>query len=115
VVKWFDQRTGRGALQLPGFSGDVPVEPSFLAEMGITRLYKGQEVEAVLDGAQTGQTTPRVLRLGLPGGTWSVTPTGGVVRSRRAKPVVVELKREALRRVAARAEAELLLRPNRAR
>ena len=42
-------------------------------------------------------------------------PVGGVVHSRHAKTVVVELKREALRRVAARAEAELLLGPSRAR
>jgi hypothetical protein len=38
-----------------------------------------------------------------------------VVHSRRAKPVLVELKREALRRAAARAEAEHLLGPGRQR
>jgi hypothetical protein len=89
----------------------VPVEPALLDEMGITRLYKGQEVEAIL----TDGEAPRVMRLVLPGGSWSVNSTAGIVRGRQAKPVVVEMKREALRRVAARAEAEMLLGPGRTR
>jgi hypothetical protein len=109
IVKWFDLRSRRGALRLPGCSGDVPIEPALLDEMAIPRLYKGQEVEATLDAGET----PRVVRLALPGGAWQVSSVGGVVRGRQAKPVVVELKREALRRVAARAEAELLLGPGR--
>lgn len=111
IVKWFDQRTRRGALRLPGLSEDAMVEASLLDDMGLTRLYKGQEIEASLseDGS-------RVVRLGIPGGLWQVHPTGGVVRNRHhARPVVVEMKREALRRVAARVEAEQLLGPTRAR
>jgi len=112
LVKWFDQRSRRGALRLPGHAGDVPVEPAMLEEMGISRLYKGQEVEVTLSN---GGETPRVLQLALPGGAWQVNSTAGIVRGRQAKPVVVEMKREALRRVAARAEAELLLGPGRSR
>jgi hypothetical protein len=111
IVKWFDQRTRRGALQLPGFSDDVALEPMLLDEMGLSRLYKGQEVVATLGG----DPEPRLVRLALPGGVWQVHATGGIVHNRHAKPVVVELKREALRRAAARAEAETLLGPNRAR
>jgi hypothetical protein len=105
VVRWFDQRTRRGALRLPGLSGDVPVETGLLDEMAITRLYKGQEVEATL----SEEAPPRVVRLVVPGGASQQNSIGGFVRGRHAKPVVVELKREALRRVAARAEAESLL------
>lgn len=111
IVKWFDLRTRRGALRLPGCSGDVPVEPALLDQMSIPRLYKGQEVEATLGAGET----PRLVRLSLPGGAWQVSSASGVVRGRQSKPVVVELKREAMRRVAARAEAELLLGPNRSR
>jgi hypothetical protein len=111
IVKWFDQRARRGALRLPGHSGDVPVEPALLEAMAISRLYKGQEVDATL----SDEATPRVVQLSLPNGGWNVSRTGGVVHNRHAKPVVVELKREALRRVAARVEAELLLGPGRAR
>jgi hypothetical protein len=112
VVKWFDQRLRRGALRLPGCGGDVPVEPALLAEMGVSRLYKGQEVEATL----SAETTPRVVRLTIPGGVWQVHQSAGVVHNRHAKPVVVELKRETMRRAAARAEAEILLGgPSRAR
>ena len=111
VVKWFDQRLRRGALRLPGHGDDVPVEPALLDEMGVSRLYKGQEIEATLSAEQT----PRVIRLAIPGGVWEVHRTGGIVHNRHAKPVVVELKREAMRRVAARAEAEIVLGPNRNR
>jgi hypothetical protein len=111
VVKWFDTHTRRGALRLPGHGGDVPVEPGLLVEMGVSRLYKGQEIEATL----SEDPEPRVVRLALPGGTAPALPCGGIVRGRHAKPVVVEMKREALRRVAARAEAEQLLRPGRSR
>ena len=111
VVKWFDQRLRRGALRLPGCGGDVPVESALLAEMGVSRLYKGQEVEATL----SAETTPRVVRLTIPGGVWQVHQNPGIVHNRHAKPVVVELKRETMRRAAARAEAEILLGPSRAR
>jgi hypothetical protein len=111
VVKWFDLRSRRGALRLPGQSGDIAIEPALLSEMAITRLYKGQEVEATLSEGET----PHVVRLTLPGGAWKVSSAGGIVRNRHAKPVVVELKREAMRRVAARTEAELVLGPTRER
>jgi hypothetical protein len=105
IVKWFDPRTRRGALRLTGCSDEIVVEPNLLDEMSIQRLYKGQEVEATL----SEEGTPRVVRLALPGGAWQVAASGGVVHNRHARPVLVELKREALKRVAARAEAELVL------
>jgi len=105
VVKWFDPRARRGALRLPGCSDEVIVEQPLLDEMAIQRLYKGQEVEATL----SEESVPRVVRLVLPGGAWQVAASGGVVHNRHARPVLVELKREALKRVAARAEAELVL------
>ena len=113
VVKWFDPRAGKGALRLPGFSGDVLFEARLLADSGIARLFKGQEIEATVDGGNG--RPPQVQRITLPGSA-TTTPVGaGVVHSRRAKPVLVELKREALRRAAARAEAEHLLGPGRSR
>jgi cold shock CspA family protein len=112
IVKWFDQRARRGALRLPGWSEEVAVDSALLDDMGITRLYKGQEIEAAL----SNDPTPRVVRLAIPGGVWQVHPSSGVVRNRNhARPVVVEMKRESLRRAAARVEAEQLLGPNRAR
>ncbi|HZB90099.1 MAG TPA: hypothetical protein VE397_01575, partial [Stellaceae bacterium] len=111
VVRWFDPKSGKGALRLPGL-GDVGFEAQLLADSGITRLFKGQEVEASL--SETGGA-PQVKRLALPGAVSSAPLGGGVVRSRHAKPVLVELKREALRRAAARAEAELVLGPGRPR
>lgn len=105
IVKWFDPRTRRAALRLTGCSDEIVVEPNLLDEMSIQRLYKGQEVEATL----SDETAPRVVRLILPGGAWQVAASGGVVHNRHARPVLVELKREALKRVAARAEAELVL------
>lgn len=112
IVRWFDPRTRRGALQLPGFGEDLSIEAGLLEDMGISRLYKGQEIEATL----SDDPRPRVVRLRIPGGVWQVHPTGGFVRNRHhARPVVVEMKREALRRVAARVEAEQLLGPSRGR
>lgn len=113
VVKWFDPRAGKGALRLPGFSGDILFEARILADSGIARLFKGQEIEATING---GDGRPaQVQRITLPGSA-AASPVGaGIVHSRRAKPVLVELKREALRRAAARAEAEHLLGPGRPR
>lgn len=105
VVRWFDPKSGKGALRLTGL-GDVPFEASLLAESGITRLFKGQEVEATV--AAHGAAS-QVQHLSLPGTVTASPLGGGVVKTRHAKPVVVELKREALRRVAARAEAEHVL------
>jgi cold shock CspA family protein len=113
VVKWFDPRAAKGALRLPGFSGDVVFEARVLTDSGIARLFKGQEIEATITGGNG--RPPQVQRITLPGSA-AATPVGaGVVHSRRAKPVLVELKREALRRAAARAEAEHLLGPGRSR
>ncbi len=112
VVKWYDPRTGKGALRLPGFSGDIPLDAQLLTESGIARLFKGQEVEATL---AHGGAAPQLRRLSVPGTAAPNPVGGGVVRSRHAKPVVVELKREGLRRVAARAEAEQLLGSGRGR
>jgi|HubBroStandDraft_6_1064221.scaffolds.fasta_scaffold490098_1 cold shock CspA family protein len=112
VVQWFDSRTGQGTLRLAGLSRDVPVDAAMLAAFGIPRLFKGQEIEATLEGA--GET-PKVVALHLANAPATKAVSGGTVLDRRAKPVVVELKREAQRRGAARAEAELLLPPQRAR
>lgn len=111
VVRWFDPRSGKGALRLPGL-GDVGFEARLLAESGITRLFKGQEVEATL---VTGNGAPQLQRLSVPGAVSANPLGGGVVKGRHAKPVVVELKREALRRAAARAEAEHMLGTTRTR
>lgn len=111
VVRWFDPKSGKGALRLPGL-GDIGFEARLLADSGIARLFKGQEIEATL--ADSGGA-PQLQRLALPGAGASTPLGGGVVKGRHAKPVVVELKREALRRAAARAEAEHLLGSTRTR
>ncbi|MGO8916031.1 MAG: hypothetical protein ACLQJR_09000 [Stellaceae bacterium] len=111
VVRWFDPKSGKGALRLPGL-GDVGFEARLLAESGITRLFKGQEIEATL---AAGNGTPHLQRLSVPGSVSANPLGGGVVKGRHARPVVVELKREALRRAAARAEAEHVLGSNRTR
>ncbi|HEV2547682.1 MAG TPA: hypothetical protein VGU20_10115 [Stellaceae bacterium] len=105
VVKWFDPKSGKGALRLPGI-GDIGFEARVMAESGISRLFKGQEVEATL-ARESGAA--QVQRLALPGAVQPTPIAAGTVRSRHAKPVLVELKREALRRAAARAEAEQVL------
>jgi len=112
VVRWFDPKSGKGALRLPGL-GDVAFEARLLQDSGITRLFKGQEIEATL---AEGNGAPQLQHLSLPG-TVAASPlgSGGMVKSRHAKPVIVELKREALRRAAARAEAEHVLGPSRSR
>jgi cold shock CspA family protein len=112
VVQWFDSRTGQGTLRLPGQSHDVPVDTAILGAFGIQRLFKGQEIDATLEG---GGNPPKITALQLVNAPVSSPVSGGTVRDRHAKPVVVELKREALSRSAARAEAEQLLRPRRAR
>ncbi|HVA14626.1 MAG TPA: hypothetical protein VNF99_15370 [Stellaceae bacterium] len=112
VVQWFDTRTGRGTLRLQGLSSDLPVEAETLSAFGLTRLFKGQEIEAALDGSDEA---PKVTSLRLLNLSPNAPAMGGMVRDRHAKQVVVELKREALSRAAARAEAELLLPSRRAR
>jgi len=106
VVRWFDPQTRRGALRLQGVSGDLPFEPPLLERSNVTRLFKGQEVEAELGGSADA---PQLIgfRLLAAGPATHVNP--GLVRARQQKPVMVELKREALKRAAARDAAEALL------
>ncbi|HWK47593.1 MAG TPA: hypothetical protein VNT30_22915 [Stellaceae bacterium] len=114
VVKWFDIRTHRGALRLTGVSGDVPLEGAVLDRCGIKRIYKDQEVEAKV--LQTGGRI-RVVSVGLPGRPAESDRTTaaaaadaalGMVR-KHTKPVVVEIKRDAVKRTSARAQAEQVL------
>jgi hypothetical protein len=112
VVQWFDTRSTRGTLRLQGLSSDVPVDGDILSASGLTRLFKGQEIEATLEG---NDETPKITSLRLLNLSPASPAMGGMVRDRHAKQVVVELKREALSRAAARAEAEALLPTRRAR
>lgn len=112
VVQWFDTRSTRGTLRLQGISSDLPIDGDILSASGLTRLFKGQEIEATVTG---GDETPKIAALRLFNLAPNSPVTGGTVRDRHAKQVVVELKREALSRAAARAEAELLLPSRRAR
>jgi cold shock CspA family protein len=112
VVQWFDTRSARGTLRLQGVSSDLPIDGDILAASGLTRLFKGQEIEATLED---GEETPKISGLRLLNLAPNSPVMGGTVRDRHAKQVVVELKREALSRAAARAEAELLLPSRRAR
>jgi cold shock CspA family protein len=112
VVQWFDTRTARGTLRLQGVSSDLPIDGEILTAAGLTRLFKGQEIEATLED---GDETPKITTLRLLNLSPNSPAMGGMVRDRHAKQVVVELKREALSRAAARAEAELLLPSRRAR
>jgi cold shock CspA family protein len=112
VVQWFDTRTARGTLRLQGVSSDLPIDGDTLIAAGLTRLFKGQEIEATLEG---GEEMPKIAALRLLNLSPNSPVMGGTVRDRHAKQVVVELKREALSRTAARAEAELLLPSRRAR
>jgi hypothetical protein len=108
IVHWFDQRTRQGTLRLPGLSGDVAIDGAVLEKAGISRLYKGQEIEATVSG-ENGAT--RLLAVKLP--SRLEEPVHGLFKSggarRHAKPVVVEMKRDGLRRAAARVEAEHVL------
>jgi len=111
VVRWFDPQTRRGGLRLQGIGSDVAVEPQLLAQCNITRMFKGQEVEARLTGTPE---LPQLLEFRLRTAGADAHVSSGMVRARQQKPVVVELKREALKRHAARDAAELLL-PSRSR
>jgi len=114
IVKWFDPKTRRGALRMPGFGDEVAVDDAMLARAGIARLFKGQEIEAaiVVQG-----TRVQLVSLALPGRAADPNETlfgiksssSRTVSRRQAKPVVIELKRDALRRAGARVEAENLL------
>lgn len=106
VVRWFDPQTRRGALRLQGVSGDLPFEPPLLERGNITRLFKGQEVEAELAGTADA---PQLVGFRLLSAGPAAHTNPGLVRARQQKPVMVELKREALKRAAARDAAEALL------
>jgi cold shock CspA family protein len=107
IVRWFDARTGRGIVRLPGFAEDVTIEAQMLQQAGLSRLYKGQEIEATVVG-ENGHS--RVVSVALPGRGETTEGVFKVGMARRhAKPVVVEMKRDAMRRAAARVEAEQVL------
>jgi cold shock CspA family protein len=111
IVKWYDARTRRGALRLPGYGDDIAVDADALERAGIPRLYKGQEIEASVAPSQG--SGPRLITLSLPGRpeTETLLPHGSAKGAprRNARPVIIELKRDALRRVGARIEAEHIL------
>lgn len=112
VVRWFDPARQTGGLRLTGVPEDVPVEPAVFAAAGVTRLFKGQEVEAELSRTD-GRV--RVTALRIPGGPTRAQSTSGPIAAlggRRPRVVIVEKKRDALKRVAARSEAEHLLGAN---
>ena len=111
VVRWFDPARQTGGLRLTGVPEDVPVEPAVFIAAGVTRLFKGQEIEAQLD---RGDRRVRVTALRVPGGPAAAPTVSGPIAAmggRRPRVVVVEKKRDALKRVAARTEAEHLLGP----
>jgi len=112
VVRWFDPARQTGGLRLTGVPEDVPVEPAVFAAAGVTRLFKGQEVEAELSRTD-GRV--RVTALRIPGGPARAQSVSGPIAAlsgRRPRVVIVEKKRDALKRVAARSEAEHLLGTN---
>src|SRR5262249_37925205 len=65
VVKWFDGKTGKGALRLTGVSGDVALDRGVLEHSAIKRLYKDQEIEATVQDMGRGRV--KLLSLSLPG------------------------------------------------
>src|SRR5260370_5767896 len=89
VVKWFDPRAGKGALRLPGFSGDVLFEASILADAGIARLIQAQEVKATILGSNCRQ--PQVQRIPLPRLPPATPPAAGSARRVAATPATVLL------------------------
>lgn len=107
IVRWFDARTGRGMLRIPGFAEDVALDPQMLQRAGLSRLYKGQEIEALVTGENGHSRLVSVALPGQPAAAKGGLKVGGM--RRHAKPVVVEMKRDALRRAAARVEAEHVL------
>ncbi|HLJ21357.1 MAG TPA: hypothetical protein VKU84_14220 [Stellaceae bacterium] len=111
VVRWFDPARQTGGLRLTGVPEDVGVEPAVFIAAGVTRLFKGQEIEAQLDRAE-GRV--RVTALRVPGGPVAAPMASGPIAAmggRRPRMVIVEKKRDGLKRVAARTEAEHLLGP----
>lgn len=115
VVKWFDGKTGKGALRLTGVSGDVALERIVLEQSAIKRLYKDQEIEATIQDLGRGRVT--VLSLSLPGRNPAAAAGGlfgGSTASttnvhRQARSIMVEVKRDGVRATSAREEAEHVL------
>lgn len=116
VVKWFDGKTGKGALRLTGVSGDVALERGVLEQSAIKRLYKDQEIEATIQDLGRGRVT--LLSLSLPGRNPTTAPAGGLFGGgtagttnvhRQARSIMVEVKRDGVRATSAREEAEHVL------
>jgi len=111
VVKWYDSKAGKGVLRLTGVSGDVAIDPAVLTRTGIKRLYKDQEIEAVVED-KAGRV--QLVSLALPG-RQPQQPNAKSAEDdipailRRKRQVLVEVKRDGGRKRAARAEAEQLL------
>jgi cold shock CspA family protein len=106
IVKWYDPKSRVGALRLPGHD-DVAVDANALERAGVPRLFKGQEIEASVVVEPDGAA--RLLAVSLPGRP-ETEPLGTIGPMRRQqKPVVIEMKRDAMRRVGARLEAEHIL------
>jgi hypothetical protein len=108
IVRWFDFNTRQGTVRLPGFGDELAIDSATLERAGISRLYRGQEIEATVAADNDGV---RLVELALPGR--AQPDAHGVFKAgaarRNAKPVVVELKRDAMRRAASRIEAEHIL------
>jgi hypothetical protein len=108
VVRRFDLHSRQGSLRLPGFGEEVTIDAALLDRAGISRLYKGLEIEATVSDANGGL---QLVSLALPGRAEAAAnglfKAGGARRN--ARPVVVELKRDSMRRAAARIEAEQIL------
>jgi cold shock CspA family protein len=114
VVKWFDGKTGKGALRLTGVSGDVALERAVLEQSAIKRLYKDQEIEATIQDLGRGRVS--LISLTLPGrnpssaGAGLFGGNGGATSvTRQARSVLVEVKRDGVRATSAREEAEQVL------
>jgi|SRR5579859_5133062 len=114
VVKWFDGKTGKGALRLTGVSGDVALERAVLEQSAIKRLYKDQEIEATIQDLGRGRVS--LLSLSLPGRGPSGAASGlfggnkGTTNvQRQARSIMVEVKRDGVRATSAREEAEQVL------
>jgi len=116
VVKWFDGKSGKGALRLTGVSGDVALERGVLEQSGIKRLYKDQEIEATVEDHGRGRVT--LTSLSLPGrqpangaaaGMFGAGTAGTTNVQRQARSILVEVKRDGVRATSAREEAEHVL------
>jgi cold shock CspA family protein len=115
VVKWFDGKTGKGALRLTGVSGDIALERAVLEQSAIKRLYKDQEIEATIQDLGRGRVN--LISLSLPGRNPSGAASGlfgsrgnaTTTVNRQTRSVQVEVKRDGVRATSAREEAEHVL------